>query len=121
MTFKQEYAFESLWHEILHAKTKTPPLRLSPVGVKNMETINQFCARHTYPDFIKKLGGEATHQNEILDKGYGYEGWINDFRSKLKIYEIDEKQAVKDLMPSLMEDYGSIGKKVNDYFIANTK
>lgn len=121
MTFKQEYAFESLWHEILHAKTKTPPVRLSPVGVKNMETINQFCARHTYPDFIKKLGGEATHQNEILDKGYGYEGWINDFRSKLKTYEIDEKQAVKDLMPSLMQDYGSIGKKVNDYFIANTK
>lgn len=121
MTFKQEYAFESLWHEILHAKTKTPPIRLSPVGVKNMETINQFCARHTYPDFIKKLGGEATHQNEILDKGYGYEGWINDFRSKLKTYEIDEKQAVKDLMPSLMQDYGSIGKKVNDYFIANTK
>jgi hypothetical protein len=121
MTFNQEYSFESLWHEILHAKTKTVPAKLSPVGVKNMETINQFCARHTYPDFIKKLGGEAVHQKEILDKGYGYQGWINDFRTKLKTYEIDEKQAVKDLMPSLMEDYSSIGKKVNEYFIANAK
>lgn len=121
MTFKQEYAFESLWHEILHAKTKTPPIKLSPVGVKNMETINQFCARHTYPDFIKKIGGKATHQDEILDNGYGYREWINEFRSKLKAYEIDEKRAVKDLMPNLMENYGSIGKKVNDYFLANTK
>lgn len=121
MTFNQEYSFESLWHEILHAKTKTVPARLSPVGVKNMETINQFCARHTYPDFIKKLGGEAVHQKDILDKGYGYQGWINDFRTKLKTYEIDEKQAVQDLMPSLMEDYSSIGKKVNEYFVANAK
>lgn len=121
MTFNQEYSFESLWHEILHAKTKTKPTKLSPVGVKNMETVNQFCARHTYPDFIKKLGGEAVHQSEILDKGYGYQGWINDFRAKLKTHDIDEKQALKDLMPHLMNDYSSIGSKVNDFFIANTK
>lgn len=121
MTFNQEYSFESLWHEILHAKTQTAPRKLSPVGIKNMETVNQFCARHTYPDFIKKLGGEAIHQTEILEKGYGYQGWINDFRAKLKTYGIDEKQAVKDFMPHLMSDYSSIGSKVNEYFIANAK
>jgi SPP1 gp7 family putative phage head morphogenesis protein len=121
MTFNQEYSFESMWHEILHAKTKTIPTRLSQLGTKNMEVVNQFCARHTYPDFIKKFGGEAIHQSEILDKGYGYQGWINEFRAKLKNFDIDEKKAVKELMPSLMEDYGSIGRKVNEFFIANTK
>lgn len=121
MTFNQEYSFESMWHEILHAKTKTTPYRLSQVGIKNMEVVNQFCARHTYPDFISKFGGKAIHQNEILDNGYGYKSWIEDFRFKLRTYEIDEKAAVKELMPSLLNDYSSIGKKVNEFFVANTK
>lgn len=121
MTFNQEYSFESLWHEILHAKTNTKPLRLSQLGTKNMEVVNQFCARHTYPDFIKKFGGEAIHQNEILDNGYGYKGWITDFRTKLQANNIDEKQAAKDLMPSLMKDYSSLGKVTSEYILANAK
>lgn len=121
MTFNQEYSFESLWHEILHAKTKTSPGKLSPVGVKNMETVNQFVARHTYPEFIKKLGGEAIHQKEILENGYGYKSWITDFRENLKSRNIDEKKAAKDLMPFLMEDYSTIGSKVVGYLKENTK
>ncbi|PXY44512.1 hypothetical protein [Flavobacterium hydrophilum] len=121
MTFNQEYSFESLWHEILHAKTKSAPKSLSSVGVKNMETINQFCARHTYPEFMKKLGGKAIHQKEILENGYGYKSWISDFRTTLKNLKIDEKQAVKDLMPFLMQDYSNIGSKVNAYLKENTK
>jgi SPP1 gp7 family putative phage head morphogenesis protein len=121
MTFNQEYSFESLWHEILHAKTKTVPKRLTEIGTKNMETINQFCARHTYPEFMKKLGGEAIHQKEILDNGYGYKGWITNFRETLKNNKIDEKQAVKDLMPFLLEDYSSIGSKVTSYIKEKSK
>lgn len=121
MTFNQEYAFESLWHEILHAKTKTSPQRLTSIGTKNMETINQFCARHTYPDFMKKLGGTAVHQNEILENGYGYKGWITDFRGTLKKLNIDEKKAAKDLMPFLMTDYSSVGRKTSEYLKANAK
>jgi hypothetical protein len=121
MTFNQEYSFESLWHEILHAKTKTAPRQLSPVGTKNMETVNQFCARHTYPDFIKKFGGEAIHQKDILDNGYGYTTWIKNFRENLKTSKIDEKKAVEHLMPHLMKDYSSIGSKVVDFFKENTK
>ncbi|MDN3672628.1 hypothetical protein QWY99_22090 [Flavobacterium branchiarum] len=121
MTFNQEYSFESLWHEILHAKTKSAPKSLSAVGTKNMETINQFCARHTYPDFMKKFGGKAIHQKEILENGYGYKSWITEFRGTLKMLNIDEKQAVKDLMPFLMQDYSTIGSKVSAYLRENTK
>ncbi len=121
MTFKQEYSFESMWHEILHAKTQSQPTRLSQMGVKNMEIINQFCARHTYPKFIEKFGGKAAHQDEILQNGYGYKQWVGDFREKLKVANIDEKLAVKELMPKLLTDYGTIGSKTREFIDANTK
>ena len=72
MTFKQEYALESLWHEIRHAQA---------IGWKNLrnktdlrsrsiETINQFCARHSYRDFVKSLGGKAVNTKEIIERGF---------------------------------------------------
>lgn len=121
LSFNQEYSLESLWHEILHAKTQSRPQKLSNIGIQNMETINQFVARHTYPDFIKKLGGEAKNQQEVLDKGYGYSKWVADFRGMLKHKQIDEKQAFKDLMPHLMRDYGTIGSETMKYVRENTK
>jgi hypothetical protein len=121
MSFNQEYSFESMWHEILHAKTTTKPQRLSSYGVKSMETVNQFVARHTYPEFIKRLGGQAVHQNEILDNGYGYNTWVSDFREVLKRNNIDEKQASIDLEKYLMDDYQSVGSKTLQYITANAK
>lgn len=116
LTFKQEYSFESMWHEILHAKTKTAPSKLAAVGTKSMETVNQFCARHTYNQFIERLGGKAYHQAEILDRGYGYSSWITEFRDKLKANGIEEKTALEKLFPELMKDYGSLGQKIKELF-----
>ncbi|HUH26421.1 MAG TPA: phage minor head protein [Flavobacterium sp.] len=116
LTFNQEYAVESLWHEILHAKTKTKPFRLSSFQVQNMETINQFVARHSYSDFIERLGGKAYHKAEILDKGYGYSKWITDFRNELKRREIPEEKAVEFFTPHLMKEYSSLGTKIREFF-----
>ncbi|NIJ45047.1 SPP1 gp7 family putative phage head morphogenesis protein [Wenyingzhuangia heitensis] len=121
LTFNQEYSIESMWHEILHAKTKSKPFKLGQVGVKNMETVNQFCARHTYVDFLEKLGGKAIHQKEILENGHGYKSWITNFRDQLKKNGINEKKASKDLMVYLMEDYSTIGRKTNEYIKKHTK
>ncbi|WP_051269753.1 phage head morphogenesis protein [Flavobacterium suncheonense] len=121
LSFKQEYALESMWHEILHAKTKTAPVKLSPVGTKNMETINQFCARHTYPEFMERLGGKATHQKDILENGYGYREWISDFRQNLKEKGISEDKALNFFMPHLMQNYSTIGGKIREFFEENTK
>lgn len=116
LTFNQEYAVESLWHEILHAKTKTKPFRLSSFQVQNMETINQFVARHTYSDFIARLGGKAYHKAEILDRGYGYSRWVTDFRNELKKREIPEEKAVEFFTPHLMKEYSSLGTKIREFF-----
>lgn len=116
MTFNQEYSLESLWHEILHAKTKTKPLKLSNFQVQNMETINQFVARHTYDSFIEKLGGKATNKADILENGYGYNNWVSAFRGELNKRGIPESKAVDFFTPHLMNDYSSIGGKIREFF-----
>lgn len=116
LTFKQEYSLESMWHEILHAKTKTKPGRRTNSETQAMETVNQFVARHTYPDFLKKLGGKAMHKADVLDKGYGYGSWITEFRGRLKANGISEKIALDELTPKLMSDYGSIQIELMKFF-----
>lgn len=112
LTFNQEYAIEALWHEILHAKTKTKPYQLTSIQRARMETANQFVARHTYPDFITRLGGKASNQKEILDNGYGYKKMISDFRNRLKEAGIKETDAVKKLQPVLFENYIKVGDEL---------
>lgn len=119
LNFNQEYALESLWHEILHAKTKSKPKILSKKQVKSMETVNQFVARHTYDGFINRLGGKAYNKKEILDKGYGYNSWISDFRGKLKKMKIPEEKAVEFLQPHLMNDYSTLGLRIYELFDNN--
>lgn len=36
------------------------------------KVINQFCARKSYSQFIKGLGGMATHKKAIMNEGFGY-------------------------------------------------
>lgn len=108
LTFNQEYAIEGLWHEILHAKTKTKRYYLTDQERKAMETINQFVARHTYDKFLKRLGGKASHKEDILDKGHGYKKWITEFRNDLKSKNITEEEALKHFEPLLMSDYKSL-------------
>ncbi|OJV50524.1 MAG: hypothetical protein BGO31_14270 [Bacteroidetes bacterium 43-16] len=116
MTFNQEYAMESLWHEILHARTKSKPQKLTNLQRENMETVNQFVARHTYDQFIELLGGKSIHKAEVLEKGYGYGSWIKNFRAKLAKAGISESDALKFLQPHLFNDYGTIGAKLRELF-----
>ena len=76
MTPEQEYALESLWHEIWHNRqpgiaalnklTSAHPVR------RFAETLNQAVARLTYPAFVSRLGGQSTQQQWVMEHGYGY-------------------------------------------------
>lgn len=116
LTFKQEYAMESMWHEILHARTKSAPVDLSKAKLKAMETVNQFTARHTYNEFLELLGGKAAHKKKILDDGYGYASWIKDFRKRLKDAGISESKALKELRPVLFRNYAEVEKAIEELF-----
>lgn len=113
LTFSQEYAIESLWHETLHAKAKGWGNRFlrSSITTMQMETVNQFIARHTYPQFMARFGSQATHQAAILDEGYGYHRYLINFRNMLKHYGIDEAETVEALKTALLnEPYEMVGK-----------
>lgn len=121
LTFDQEYSIESLWHEILHAKSKTPPRSLTIIQNQAMETVNQFIARHTYDEFLEKLGGKAIHKQQILEEGYGYNQWVSSFRERLKIAGIDEQTAIDELMPILMSDYRLVLSEISNFFKRHNK
>lgn len=121
LTFNEEYSIESLWHEILHAKTKSAPRRLTRGQLESMETINQFTARHTYDAFLERLGGSASNKADILDRGYGYSSWIKRFRERLKAHNISEQVALDELSPVLMSDYGKVELEVMKLFNRHKK
>ncbi|MBK5940538.1 hypothetical protein [Halochromatium roseum] len=83
MTREEEYALESLWHEIWHNRqrgmdqaAKLPKEHLARLFA---ETLNQVVARLTYPRFIERLGGKAQHQAWVMGNGYGYAPLVRRF------------------------------------------
>ena len=95
LTFNQEYALESLWHEMRHAAAvgwKDFRSR-TDLKIRSMETINQFCARHSYSNFIKSLGGKATNTKAIIERGYGYRSWVTNFQKLLGHMGVTQAEA----------------------------
>lgn len=97
LTFNQEYALESVWHEFRHASAVgwKDIRKKTPVLTNSMEVINQFCARLSYPSFIRGLGGKATHAKKIMEKGYGYGKSVSNFCTLLKQMKVSQKSAYR--------------------------
>ena len=93
MTFGQEYSIESLWHEIRHAGAKgwVDGSKDTKITRGAMECINQFCARRSYVDFVKALGGTARHRTEIIFNGYGYRGYLLNFQNLIDELMLDPR------------------------------
>lgn len=96
LTFNEEYAIESLWHETVHNRqTRTPSCGDRTLSGKLMETITQWVARRTYPDFLKAIGGKPEYQDKVLTDGYGYWNRVRNFDKLLKTLGIaDDKNAL---------------------------
>lgn len=97
LTFNQEYALESVWHEFRHAAAvgwKDNRIK-TPVLINSMEVINQFCARLSYPSFIRGLGGKASHVKKVMEKGYGYGQRVSNFCTLLKQMKVSQKSAYR--------------------------
>lgn len=91
LTFREEYAIESLWHEIRHAGAKGwRNVKFSKEDEYRlpMEVINQFCARRSYGELVKALGGKMYNQAEIIANGYGYGVGVSNLNSILEYYGI---------------------------------
>ena len=124
LSFEEEYAIESFYHEILHTKTKGWEL-LRPHGWGDykrtaMETVNQFVSRHEYSKFIERLGGTARHEKAVLKDGNGYKKWVERFREIIRKAKIDENEAYKHFEDKLINGkYGDLEQEVYQYFKKN--
>ena len=121
LTFNQEYALESVWHEIRHAAAVgwKDHRNFTKTQTDAMETVNQFCARISYPNFIKSLGGKATHTRKVMEKGYGYNVSVSNFNTLLKHMKVSKKAAYRHFQEMIIKTpyeniYGELVKFVEE-------
>lgn len=98
MSWHEEYAVESLWHEIIHNRQKLAYLG-SPKSIRTriMEICTQWTARRTYPDFLKSLGASPSHLASIKVDGLGYGYYIKNFDRLLSVLNIDESVLLPEM------------------------
>jgi SPP1 gp7 family putative phage head morphogenesis protein len=108
LTFNEEHALESLWHELNHLRPKAPIIFDKKEEVIIMETINEFYSRHTFDKlFVKRIKPDAKLQfkKRILEEGYGYQYHVQNFRYLLKRIGVKEKEAVRELEEIFLDNH----------------
>lgn len=90
LTFNNEYAVETLWHEIVHGITGVVAARIAIGKEPFEEGIVQLAARHSYSRLLEALGGSAVHQQEIIDHGFAYQKVTTNL---LRLFKLAGKDA----------------------------
>ena len=97
LSFKQEYAVETLWHELVHGFTGIKPGR-GAVGSEPIEEgVIQAFARHSYPMLLSEMGGTASRQDKIIAAGYAYPVVTANLLEAMRLTGIT-KEALMDLV-----------------------
>lgn len=114
LTWEEEYACESLWHEITHNREIRGPLprnRNAP-GLRYMETVTQWTARRTYHHMLESLGGKAAHQADIKKNGLGYSLWIRNFDKLVEALSVNDAELLSELLEMIAtrpwNEYGKV-------------
>jgi SPP1 gp7 family putative phage head morphogenesis protein len=97
LNWHEEYAIESLWHEITHNTQVYAYLGKDTIKRRVSEIVTQWTARRTYPDFLKSLGGKAAHLESIKLEGIGYGHSITLFDRLLAVLKIDEAAMLAEM------------------------
>lgn len=122
LTFNQEYAIESIWHEIRHAGAMgwKNGLKKHPEDVRAaMECINQFCARRSYGKFLRAIGGNVKNKKEIIEHGYGYYGYLKNWEKLLKTINVSSSEAYAHFNRLIMvEPYENIFGCIVDFLVS---
>jgi len=114
LTFNEEYAIESLWHEILHnTRTGLRNIRRSSNNYIMMEAVNQLYARNSYDEFLRILGGREKYKEKILREGYGYGDTVYRLRYLLGKLNVNEAKISKALHEQLDSDWKLLTKNIS--------
>ena len=120
LSFNQEYAIESIWHEIRHAGAMGwKDIRKKDRKLRDaMECINQFCARRSYGKFLRAIGGNAKHKKEIIEGGYGYKIEVGRFERILKAINVSSSEAYAHFNKLIMtEPYENIFEQIVSFLV----
>lgn len=101
MAREEEYALECLWHEIWHNRQKGGASVMAYAqehpARRFAETLNQAVARLTYPRFVERMGGQAQHQDWVLENGFGYATTVSRLWKVLDECGVSRKSLAGDL------------------------
>lgn len=93
LTFNEEYAIETLWHELKHVFYRHDALPVNRNQQLAIEGMLQFVARGSYSELLMKLGKHPEHQEAIIKRGYAYSVEVGNVRRLLLLLGIEESQA----------------------------
>jgi hypothetical protein len=98
LIWQEEYAVESLWHEIVHNRQKIAYTGgQNNVLTRTMEIVTQWTARRTYPEFLQSMGASPAHLESIKQDGLGYGLSIKNFDRLLAALKIDETALLTEM------------------------
>ncbi|WP_300733886.1 phage minor head protein [uncultured Desulfovibrio sp.] len=103
LTWNEEYACESLWHEITHNRQKRSRLPGKSTKLNIMEIVTQWTARRTYNTMLEELGGSASHQKDIIRNGLGYGTSIKRFDRLLSALFVNDEELLPILQNIIRE------------------
>lgn len=104
-TYDQEQAISTLHHELWHNANKPGSMYMTKDQTKTMELANEFVARKTLPEFMRKIGGEL--QNKELTENRNntsYNRMVINYDKLIKYAEADPVKVLQSVKKSLIED-----------------
>ncbi|WP_051957937.1 phage minor head protein [Desulfobacter vibrioformis] len=98
LTFNEEYALESLWHEIQHNNQKIGSYVKGDYRCTLLETVNQWVSRRTYQRMMDQLGGyKPVHAKKVKTDGYGYAKYLRRFDALLERLGLDDMELLAQM------------------------
>jgi SPP1 gp7 family putative phage head morphogenesis protein len=100
LSFNEEYALETLWHEMKHIDYKHR-MPASYRANTALEGSVQFVARHSYLLLLSEMNIAVKHQQTIISSGYAYDVPVTNFRTliaELKLNELQSALVVDDVL-----------------------
>ena len=101
LSFHEEYAVETLWHEIMHNLTSIRAVKIK-LGKESLEEgLIQMASRYSYPSLLNEMGGTENNRSRIIENGYAYPRTARNLVEMSRLSGIDSETIAKVLI-----DYG---------------
>jgi hypothetical protein len=96
ISFNEEYALETLWHEMMHTRALHTDFPSKNVMVAT-EGIHQWLSRRSYQQLLTKFDVKPIHQDSIIRNGLAYQNEVDNFNALLSILAVQGSDVVSDI------------------------